>query len=1307
MNHKVKKEIKKEEVIIKKNPNIKILNDISYNLFDFIFNDIQITNFENKDVIINGYEDFYNYQKDLNSHYKTSINSLDYKKKINDINIIKEIPYKQTKLRKINSNDSEIIIAPNQIFAKTLILENKNQSSLAHYINIIGNSLIIEKIHYFEVKILNLGEDTDLYIGIISKDSLIFTKDEYKNFPIPQFKGGYAINLNNHYEFENNKTKYLIKEGDIITVLININKNNIHFFINGKKIKNNKIFIENNLNGYYPAFSLSSEKEIQVNFGGDYKLKYNCNEGSKIDIKPICKFNNLESIILLYMKIINSKLININNIINHPQITNNESLRFFYPMLNFFGNYAFRDEYIIKKYILKNFYKDYNNNNENDIYKFFDSKIKFIKLIIQTIDLPEQKNSILFLLNRLAEQIKHYSYNKGKFEIWSNLIKLYNYFLKNEFIQNILFKKNSNNSDVNDEIKKQLYIIFQPIKIFNINFEYNKSKDLSIEDIINKEINVTLKNKYNKIINNKSLIQPYVELINTLLSPKLKNQEDNLEDIHELINKEYMKKQNNINKIYNSNKLSDLNILVNYLSLDKVKMNNDIINNKRSIQQNNYRIIFFDLIKDIYYSKSNSDKYNLITTILFPLLSIFNKTYEEENLLNITKSQILTFLPIIGEYDNLSFLSSNIILSKDNINNIYLNSIIKLDKCNYELYNKKYVISSYILKIIINLFAFLDGKCNDFFNLEHIIKSIKYGFIKNKENIDLNKYIYKLKNLLLLFNDENIKIIGQTINILVPYLNELIENNYYSFLPSNIINGIKFFVLFILKDNYINEKLNLISKINIVDLIDIYIHLNILLMLKTADDKLKIEGINNIKLLFILIEKIENFNFINVINETYDKNINNQRLNLIKRFFHGETFQSIFDIIIYNYNESNNNILKKNIENFIIYLSSKYNTQFSEYFSSSFLTYISQEKMFLIFQQLIMDACVKRKLIKKIVKISKIINNIKENENINENDLDKLRKYFQKALMCLSCTLNYISKDKVIDTFFSKFIQISELNPDEDLKLNIDPDENEKYPVYYYLFVSISLIIKKLITEKLFMLFKKNVDEYFIESLYKFIRKSIIFLKKVIIDISNFYIEKKYLISKEDNNKINKNNLRMEEYLKNIINNIKKTDIANIICLMEKNNNNIPYQFDKILFILKEIITFLNEIENQFNIKMIDSQDQKESKRCPICFDNYSDCHVTPCGHMFCFDCIKKFKDLRCPFCRKEMTGVLEYPNFKFPKNNQQNVVISSQNNIDDTRQRFLIISWINRHHHYFIEANPHIINLDYNDLVELAYSLP
>ena len=81
MNHKVKKEIKKEEVIIKKNPNIKILNDISYNLFDFIFNDIQITNFENKDVIINGYEDFYNYQKDLNSHYKTSINSLDYKKK--------------------------------------------------------------------------------------------------------------------------------------------------------------------------------------------------------------------------------------------------------------------------------------------------------------------------------------------------------------------------------------------------------------------------------------------------------------------------------------------------------------------------------------------------------------------------------------------------------------------------------------------------------------------------------------------------------------------------------------------------------------------------------------------------------------------------------------------------------------------------------------------------------------------------------------------------------------------------------------------------------------------------------------------------------------------------------------------------------------------------------------------------------------------------------------------------------------------------------------------------------------------------
>ena len=51
---------------------------------------------------------------------------------------------------------------------------------------------------------------------------------------------------------------------------------------------------------------------------------------------------------------------------------------------------------------------------------------------------------------------------------------------------------------------------------------------------------------------------------------------------------------------------------------------------------------------------------------------------------------------------------------------------------------------------------------------------------------------------------------------------------------------------------------------------------------------------------------------------------------------------------------------------------------------------------------------------------------------------------------------------------------------------------------------------------------------------------------------------------------------------------------------------------------------------------------------CGICYENRSDCHVNPCYHTFCFNCIKKIKNYKCPFCRREMVGIMEYPDFSF-----------------------------------------------------------
>ena len=189
-NKQDKKGIKKNEDNINnkgKNSNqiksmvsIKYLNDCSFALFDSIFRNIEFKEINKENVTINSYDDFYNFQVNLNSYYKSSIIDFEYKNK-DKVSIIKEMPYKPTKLRKIYEEDSEIIIPPNGIFAKTFIKDNKFESSLSHYITIIGNSIIINDVYYYELRILSLGEDTDLYVGIISKDSLNVNK--YRHFP--------------------------------------------------------------------------------------------------------------------------------------------------------------------------------------------------------------------------------------------------------------------------------------------------------------------------------------------------------------------------------------------------------------------------------------------------------------------------------------------------------------------------------------------------------------------------------------------------------------------------------------------------------------------------------------------------------------------------------------------------------------------------------------------------------------------------------------------------------------------------------------------------------------------------------------------------------------------------------------------------------------------------------------------------------------------------------------------------------------------------------------------------------------------
>ena len=506
---------------IKPLTNIKYLRDNSYDLFNEIFSSMEFENIQNEKIKINDYNDFYNFQLNLNANYKPSIKFFDYENKLN-VNIVKEIPYKSTKLRKLHEEDGAIIISPNGHFVRTSEIKINSNSSLERYNTVIANSLILKGVYYYEIKILELGNNSDICFGIIGKDCDFMNNKRYKNFPLCEFEDCYGFNLNNCFNDRAINPSNHLKVGTVISIKVDLNKNKIFIYFNGENLGNNSINIKNSNLGYYPAFSLSSGKEIQVRFGGIYNLFLYFKTSNQIDAKPICQYNNLENIVSCYMEIVDKCLI---KIMNHKQISFNESIRFFYPMITFFANIAFNDEYIMKQYILKYMYKNYLENKDIEI--FFNVRYIFLYLIITNIDKSKQQESILFLLNCLSEDIKNYSYItslNNKIPTFLLLIKLYNYFLNRNLFREILFPEGIISDNVSKKIKLQIFYIFQSIKITGN--EYSRIFDFNIMELA--------KEKMKKFINNKYYIECFSDLIETLLGLNIENSNIKTNKISEL-----------------------------------------------------------------------------------------------------------------------------------------------------------------------------------------------------------------------------------------------------------------------------------------------------------------------------------------------------------------------------------------------------------------------------------------------------------------------------------------------------------------------------------------------------------------------------------------------------------------------------------------------------------------------------------------------------------------------------------------------------------------------------------------------------
>ena len=891
---------------------IEPLKEYMYEVFNIIFSDKNYKDINNKIYKITNYNQFKEYCLVLNSQY------IEKNNKDNDISIIKINQNKPTQLYKLCQNDETLTISPNGIFAKTSKIGNYSTFQEDHYNNIIADSLIIDGNFYFEIKILELGDNTDMFIGFIRYDSQIKVNENYRHFPInyfnenenekneKQFVDGCCLDLNekiiydkkyniinkNEDELHNNKKEKFIQRGDVITVEIDFIKNKVKFYINGNLVlkENDSMYKGPNI-AYQPAISLSSNKEIQINFGGVYQEKHKLKKISMIDKKQSNK-NNLEKIVKIYINIIKKDIL---KIINHEQIQLIDSLYFFEPIFNFFGQVVLKDEHIVKQYIFKFLYSDNIRTNEDKINDnpsyIMNYNYTFLELVILRLNREEQEKTIIFLLNCLSEDIKYLA-NNCKINIeWSKNVSLYNFLLNKNLIKDLLFGERCNINKINTNkkiIRMQLHLIFQPF--FCVTLDY---KDI-LKEVVDKkekieEINGSKKNYIDKLfefykrsilehleeIDFKIIIQVFTELINTLLDFEIKNKNENLNEIEILLNNN-KKNNNSINNKINNEIEKNKGLLYEDNFKEKLRIKTDIFKSK-------YRDIFFDFIFDLYNINIQSGIFNFIITILFPLLNLYNNTIKYEKFSNLINDNILNVIPFFQRHEN-KFLKCNLgcFLSK-NVNRNLFNEKIKNKNILLEI-KRKYNFSSFLNELIINLISLFSESLSRLFKYnklkKKLVKQIKdHGMDGDTSNM----FIFEIISLFL--NENYSNILTTALNNLIPFILKNIENNFYLFLPVKFMKGLQFFILYFFNFYEIEEYYNIfINNSNYTlnqDLLILYI--------KLINIKLSYKDIREEN--FIGDDIMGLYNLFDFLKKSSKKN------ELIKFFYKKEDFEKFFDYI--------------------------------------------------------------------------------------------------------------------------------------------------------------------------------------------------------------------------------------------------------------------------------------------------------------------------------------------------------------------------------------------------------------------------
>ena len=126
----------------------------------------------------------------------------------------------------------------------------------------------------------------------------------------------------------------------------------------------------------------------------------------------------------------------------------------------------------------------------------------------------------------------------------------------------------------------------------------------------------------------------------------------------------------------------------------------------------------------------------------------------------------------------------------------------------------------------------------------------------------------------------------------------------------------------------------------------------------------------------------------------------------------------------------------------------------------------------------------------------------------------------------------------------------------------------------------------------------------------------------------------------------------MKFYIKELSNPRNIIHLKEMLEIFEKFN---PPKEENDYKIMKDFIAKLEqlipdeELVKNNNIREQNQNNKENSNICSICSDSIIDSHLVPCDHAICRNCIYQhlFENKLCPFCRIEIKGIKEDPNFK------------------------------------------------------------